>query len=500
VVNNFLKSLVLALVVLISACGKTTKESHENGSPWGKQESLPNVIIIYTDDQAQWALGAYGNNDIHTPNIDRLASEGMLFTRGFTKPVCSPSRVMLLTGRYSHRFDIPDFIPTDSKRGLPPGTPTIASILKRKGYATGLFGKWHLGYGEKFYPNNFGFDVAEGYRHLKHSKEEMLTPIDGTYIKYQKEFRLNPLHTDILADRAIDFIRTNQQKPFFLYLATHFPHLPWHPIPEHDEERYRGQVLSVPDTSDFKGLTKKTVTNTKLQDITRKYYACISNVDRNIGKILNVLDQQHLSENTILLFIGDNGFMIGHHGTFGKGNARKMYIDEKGKFTTRNNGTRPNMFDDSILVPFIVRWPGVIEPGTKNDEMVSTIDVLPTLIEAVGINTSSMQLDGQSLLPLFREDADSRWRTSYYDTYDMIHLGNNGEQPYMRMVRTNDWKFILYQDENGSPLANGTRHELFNLKADPKESSNLYGKKVVNDIQKKLEAQLKKWMKENQLK
>jgi len=135
----------------------------------------PNILLIYTDDHAQWAVGAYGNKDVHTPTMDRLAAEGMRFTQGFTKAVCSPSRAMVLTGLYTHRLGIPDYIaygnPVKEDVGLPAGTTTIASMLKQKGYATGLVGKWHLGYGPKYYPTNFGFDHAEGYRHIAPGKD-----------------------------------------------------------------------------------------------------------------------------------------------------------------------------------------------------------------------------------------------------------------------------------------------------------------------------------------
>ena len=136
----------------------------------------PNVLLIYTDDHAQWAVGAYGNEDVHTPTMDALAAEGMRFDRGFTKPVCSPSRAMVLTGLYSHRLGIPDFIPHGnpvvSGNGLPSGTPTIASVLKQSGYRTGLVGKWHLGYGEKYYPENFGFDDGQMVKVTTEAGEE----------------------------------------------------------------------------------------------------------------------------------------------------------------------------------------------------------------------------------------------------------------------------------------------------------------------------------------
>ena len=137
-------------------------------------EKRPNVLLIYTDDHAQWATGAYGNKEVHTPNMDRLAAEGLRFTQGFTKPVCSPSRAMLLSGQYSHRLGIPDYIPygnpVHAGNGLPAGTPTTASLLKGGGYAAGLVGKWHIGYGETYYPTRFGFDTAEGYRYVAPGK------------------------------------------------------------------------------------------------------------------------------------------------------------------------------------------------------------------------------------------------------------------------------------------------------------------------------------------
>lgn len=492
-----------------------------------KPEKQPNVLIIYTDDQAQWTVGAYGNKEVHTPNMDRLASEGVIFTQGFTKTVCSPSRAMLLTGIYSDKLGIPDFIPRGSgdlyaENGLPAGTPTIASMLKKTGYVTGLVGKWHLGYGEKYYPDLFGFDHAEGYRYVAPGDTSRILVNVMPYLMDGKEMGPqlidNPLHTDMLAEKAIDFIRTNRQKPFFLYLSTYLPHGPWDAVTEEDRAYYKDRTLTVPDPSSFPG--KPLVSKEQLQAMTRQYYTCVTDVDRNIGKVLDVLDELNLADNTIVIFIGDNGFMIGQHGLDGKGNAETLYVNQQGQNSTQSSGMpdksnisskelsdlvlhhvkRPNMFDNSIIVPFIIRWPGVVKPGTRSNALVSTIDILPTLAEINGIPTEDLHVDGSSLLPLLQGKADSKWRTAYCDTYNMIYLGNNGEKPYMRMIRTDDWKLILYEDENGLPLENGTRHELFNLKTDPGELKNLYGSKSVENIQGKLDSQLHKWMRENEFK
>jgi uncharacterized sulfatase len=460
----------------------------------------PNVLLIYTDDHAQWAVGSYGNKEIYTPNMDRLAAEGMRFTQGFTKPVCSPSRAMLLSGQYSHRLGIPDYIPygnpVHAGNGLPAGTPTIASLLKGAGYATGLVGKWHIGYGETYYPTRFGFDNAEGYRYIAPGKEFENTGqipylVDGqAQERFGKSATVASDCTTVLAERAIDFIQSNRKSPFFLFLSFYRPHLAWTPVPEQDFAHFKDRPITVPDPPPGSSVTRE-----KLEELTRLYYANISCADRNMGRVLDALDELGLAKSTIVIFIGDNGFMVGQHGLLGKGNARILHVAEKRGHLriSRERGTRANMFDDSVLVPFIVRWPGVVEPGTTSDALVSTIDVLPTLAVAAGAETPSC-VDGRSLLPLLRGDSDVAWRDAYCDTYDMIYLGDDGEKPHMRMIRTDDWKLVLYHDENGCPLDAGTRHELFDLKTDPGELTNLYGKPTAHNIQRKLEKRLADWM------
>ena len=461
------------------------------------QNKHPNILLVYTDDHAQWAVGAYGNNEVLTPNIDRLAADGMRFDQAFTKPVCSPSRAMLLSGQYSHRLAIPDYIPygnpVHAGNGLPAGTPTIASVLKNAGYATGLVGKWHIGYGEKYYPDNFGFDRAEGYRYIAPGKEypgvgRIPFLVDGQEDPHFGRSSDIPSDcTTILADRAIDFLQTNRTKPFFLYLAFYRPHLPWLRVPEKDYAPYKDQPLTVPDP-----LADSTVSHEKLQELTRLYYANVTCADRNLGRVLTTLDRLNLADNTIVIFIGDNGFMVGHHNLLGKGNARRLHVNQRGRIS-RDRGTRANMFDESVRVPFIVRWPGTVKPATSSDALISTIDVFPTLADATGRKTPST-VDGQSLLPLLKGNPDVDWRNAYCDTYDMIYLGDNGEKPHMRMIRTHDWKLILHNDENGNPLDNGRRHELFHLATDPGEHNNLYGRATAKDIQQDLQAQLEAWM------
>ncbi len=459
----------------------------------------PNVLLIYTDDHAQWAVGAYGNKEVHTPNIDRLAAEGVRFTQGFTKPVCSPSRAMLLTGQYSHRLGIPDYIPYGNPihagNGLPAGTPTIASVLGSVGYTTGLVGKWHLGYGEKYYPRRFGFDTAEGYRYIAPGKRydnpgRIPYLVDGKERKrFGKSADVASDCTTILADRAIDFLQSNREAPFFLFLSFYRPHLAWLPVPDQDFARYQDRPVTVPDPP-----TGGSVTKEKLEELTRLYYANITCADRNMGRVFAALDELGLAKNTLVIFIGDNGFMVGQHGLLGKGNARRLHVNERGRIS-RERGTRANMFDESVLVPFIVRWPGVVKPGTTSEALVSTIDVLPTLAEIASVEAPS-GVDGRSLVPLLKGEPNAAWRDAYFDTYDMIYLGDDGEKPHMRMMRTDDWKLVLYHDEQGNPLDGGRRHELFDLERDPRELDNLYGKPPAATVQPNLEEKLRAWMRD----
>ena len=276
----------------------------------------PNILLIYTDDHAQWAVGAYGNKDVNTPNMDRLAQEGMRFTQGFTKAVCSPSRAMVLTGLYTHRLGIPDYIaygnPVKEDVGLPAGT-TIASMLKQRGYGTGLVGKWHLGYGPKYYPTKFGFDHAEGYRYIAPGADPAGVGRIPYWVNGREvtRFRSATNHTDVLAERAIDFIERNRKEPFFLFLSIYLPHLPWGAITDADKAHYAGKDLTLPNTD--------AIDREELLRLTRLYYANITCADRNIGRVLDRLDELKLADNTLVFFIGDNGFMVGQHDLLGKG-------------------------------------------------------------------------------------------------------------------------------------------------------------------------------------
>jgi len=423
----------------------------------GKQ---PNILFINTDDQARWGVGAYGNTEIHTPNMDRLAAEGMKFTRAFTCPVCSPSRAMVMTGCYNHQVGVEDWIGVREPVGLPINVPTLAEELKRAGYRTGLVGKWHLGHTKaEFYPTNRGFDYfAGGLR----GSSEMMDPIlleNGMTRQYKGGL------TDVLADFALGFLRTYREQPFALFFHPFRPHAPYVPVPEQDREPYRGKKLTVPEVE---GVPRE-----RIREITEKYYASISSVDRNLGRILAELERLGVLDDTIIIFTGDNGYNIGHHGMWHKGNGSLLATGE----------TRPNIFDTSAMVPLIIRYPGLVSPGSVCNEMVSSLDYFPTLLELAGVGRRpGVLLEGLSMMPLLRGE-QTVWRDELYLIYNQHHYRPHAQ---MRMIRTREWKLIHHYEP-------GMGHELYDLKNDPGETANLYDKPGVRNVQNELQKKLVLW-------
>jgi len=422
----------------------------------------PNILFINTDDQAQWALGAYGNAEIHTPNMDRLAAEGIKFTRAFTCPVCSPSRAMTMTGCYNHQLGIDDWIAPSEPAGLPSNVPTLAEELKRAGYRTALVGKWHLGHTRQaFHPTNRGFDYFAGFLQGSAKMMDPVLEVNGSTRQFKGGL------TDVLADFAIRFLKTYRREPFALFFHPFRPHGPYVPVPEEDWEPYRGKKLSVPRVEG--------VPEERLREITEKYYASVSSVDRNLGRLLAELEKLGVLDQTLIVFTGDNGYNIGQHGLWHKGNGRLM----------ASGRGRPNIFDTSALVPLIIRYPALARPGSVCEEMVSSLDHFPTLLNIAGRDRRpGLLLEGMDMTPLLKSER-TLWRDELFLVYDQHHY-----QPHarMRMIRTREWKLIHHYEE-------GMGHELYNLSGDPGETTNLFGEPEVEKIQRELDRRLVLWEK-----
>ncbi len=326
----------------------------------------PNVVFLYTDDQARWGMGAYGNTEIQTPNMDRLARDGARFLNAFTAtPVCSPSRAGMFTGRLGSQVGIHDWINpnTEPELGLDPSAILWPELLRGSGYTTGLFGKWHLGLPARYHPTRQGYDHFLGFLGGGNRPIDPTLEVEGT------EKKLDGSLPDILVDDAIRFVEANQDRPFLVSVHFRAPHAPYAPVPEVDSAPFRDLDPTIPDVP---GLPIE-----RVKRLTREYYGSIHSVDRNMGRLLDRLDELGLRENTIVIFTSDHGYMIGHHGLWHKGNATWLV---EGK-----TGRRPNMFEEAIRVPLIVRWPGVVQPGTTIEQTVTNLDTFPTVLDMVGI-------------------------------------------------------------------------------------------------------------------
>ena len=414
----------------------------------------PNVVFVYTDDQAPTAVGALGNKELKTPNMDRLSREGAHLRNAFvTTPVCSPARAGVMTSRYGTELGILDWISPrrEPTLGLDPQTVTWPELLSQAGYANGLVGKWHLGTEDRFHPTRTGFQYFMGFREGGTRVKDPPLEIDGQKRPFQG------FTTDILTDHAIDFIRQHQKRPFVLCLHFRAPHAPWLPVRDEDWAPYENLDPTIPNP-DFPKLNVA-----KIKRMTREYYASVASVDRNLGRLLGELDKLGLTNNTLVIYTSDHGYNLGHHGVWYKGNAQWQLTElPPQKWPHIPPKQRPNLFDQSLRVPTVVRWPAVIKPGTVITETVSNLDWYPTLLAVAGVALPpDVLIRGRSFLPLLRgEKVD--WNNDLYAEYSMKH----GAQTHMRAYRTTKWK--LMRDFN-----NPGRAELYDLENDPAETTNL---------------------------
>jgi choline-sulfatase len=424
-----------------------------------------NLISIVTDDQAAWSIGAYGNRESRTPNMDRLAREGARFLNAFAStPVCSPSRATFLTGRYGTQVGVTDWITPKQAQaglGLPSDSVTWPKVLQQQGYKTGLIGKWHLGSQPQFHPTRLGFDSFMGAPAGSFRPKDPELEVNGQLTK------IEGFGADILTDAALRFIESNRAGPFALLIHFREPHMPYDPVPEADSAPFKELDPTVPP-----GLGTNT---TQVKQWTRLYYGAVHSVDRNLGRLLARLDELRLSENTIVMLTSDHGYMIGHHGLHAKGNGYR--IGRARGSTPRQ--TRPNMFEESIRIPLIVRWPGVIKPGLEIPKPVSNLDTYATVLSMLGAKPpQNWKQEGVDLTPLLRGKRDTP-HAEIYAQYDL----QNDAVDFMRMIRTDEWKLVRHYFSDGAD-------ELYHLRDDPGETQNLYNDprhtRTLAELQKKL--------------
>lgn len=454
--------LAFGLFALISCqSDKVSKETNNN--------SLPNIVLIYADDMGFGDLASYGALDYETPNLDKLASEGMRFTNFcVAQAVCSASRAAILTGCYSNRVGIAGALNPHAKIGLNPEEETIAELVKRAGdYKCAMYGKWHLGHLKQFLPSNQGFDdyvgipysndmwkwtydmkLATPQTHARKASYPELPIMAGdTVWKTVEDLKGQDQLTTIYTEKAVEFIKENKDNPFLLCVPHSMPHVP----------------LGVSDK--FRGKSKQGL-----------FGDVIMELDWSVGMIMKELDKHGLTENTLVIFTSDNGPWI----NFGEHAGSTGGLRE-GKGTIFEGGNR---------VPCVMRWPKEIPAGSICNQLASTIDFLPTIAEILKVSPPEKKIDGVNILPLLKGEEGAKPRETFYYYYHGSAL---------EAVRKDNWKLVFphksrtyegfepgHAGNKGEVGVLQTGLELYDLRRDQGERYNVleYYPEIVEELQK----------------
>ncbi len=478
--------LWITLIVVMGAVGLT------HGA-----DERPNILFVFTDDHAAHAISAYGSKINRTPNLDRLAKEGMLFRHCFvTNAICGPSRAVILTGKHSH---LNGFIQNGDR--FDGSQTTFPKLLREAGYETAVIGKWHLA------SEPTGFDhwnvlIGQG----PYYNPPMIR--DGERVEHEG------YTTDIITDLALDWLKTgrDRDKPFMLMYQHKAPHRPWEPGPKHltmyddadipepttlfDDYAGRGSAAKMqkmtiandlsdrdlklipppnltpaqlatwnaaygPKNQAFEkaNLSGDALVRWKYQRYIKDYLRCVASVDDNLGRVLDYLDESGLSKNTVVIYSSDQGWYLGDHGWYDK---RWMY-------------------EESLRMPLIVRWPGVAAAGSEDSHMVSNLDFAQTFLEIAGARQPE-EMQGRSLAPLLRGESPTDWRTSFYYHYYEFPGAHSVQRHYG--VRTDRYKLIYFYTLD--------EWEMYDLREDPDELQSVYGQVGYAGVQRFLHAELQR--------
>lgn len=441
-----LAAIPLTILPFASYAAKTSKSI---------DKSRPNVIVIMTDDQGYADVGPFGATGFSTPNVDRMAQQGLIMTDWYSAaPTSTPSRAGLMTGCYPQRVGLPFVVFPRHDRGLDPSEMTLAEVFKAAGYATGCVGKWHLGHLRGALPLQHGFDTYFG---LPYSNDMKAIGHDGPalvsgndVIEYAPDqSQLTTRYTDF----ATDFIDSHKESPFFLYFAHTMPHIP----------------LAVSDK--FKGKSEQGL-----------YGDVIMEIDWSIGQLYEALRRNGIEENTWVVYISDNGpwLRFGNHG----GKATPL---RDGKGTTFDGGQRTFC---------LMTWPAVIKPGSKCSEMASHIDIVPTAAKMLGVALPDHTIDGKDIMPLISgaRNAKTPHDAFYYYRVDSVEAVRSGD---WKLVVPHTYQSVIVAGKDGKGGKVGQAHEprgLYNLREDIGEQNNLVDK--YPGLADKLEAKLREFDRE----
>ena len=422
----------------------------------------PNIVYILADDLGWTDTATYGSKYYETPNIDRLAAQGLKLMRYHNCQNCQPTRAALMTGQYAprtgtytvggiDRFDwqTRPLRPVDNVQNLPLEKITIAQTLKAAGYSTGMFGKWHLGNGPEYHPAKRGFDeaIVSNGKHFDFDTNPKTEYPQGQYL------------ADFLTDKATDFIRRHKDGPFFLYLPHFGVHSPHQAKPELIEK-----FKAKPGVAGHNNPT---------------YAAMIYSVDESVGRIVALLDELKLADNTVVIFSSDNG---------GVGGYVREGVKQAGDITdnTPLRSGKGSLYEGGIRDPFVVRWPGQVKAGTTCDVPTIHVDVFPTFAELAGAKLPTSQtLDGESMVALFRNPSANLKREAIYQHFPG-YLGagpGSWRTTPVGLIQAGDWKLMEFFEDG--------RLELYNLRDDIGETNNLAQKMPAKT--KELHAKMLAW-------
>ena len=452
--------------------------------------SRPNILFIMSDDHASHAISAYGSRINRTPHIDRIAAEGMRFDNCFcTNSICTPSRAAILTGTYNHVNGV-----TTLSTHLDGRLLNYPKLLQQHGYQTAVVGKWHLGHGGIHDPTGFDYwNVLPG-QGLYHDPEMIEMGERSTRSGYA---------TDLITDYSLEWLRgRDRDRPFCLMVHHKAPHRPWEPDDKH-AAMYEDEDIPQPETFDDdysnraqaaaaarmrverdlnaedlkvpvpEGLSPAEEKNWKYQRYIKDYLRCVASIDDNVGRLLDFIDEEGIGEETIVIYTSDQGFFLGDHGWYDK------------RF----------MYEESLRMPFLIRYPREVAPGSVNGDMILNVDFPATFLDCAGVDMPS-SFQGRSFRPLLRgEETPADWQTSMYYRYWMHGAHHNVCAHYG--VRTLRYKLIYYYgDPLGQKGAVGPKMqpewELFDLEKDPCELNSVYSDPEYADVVAELKAELER--------
>lgn len=438
----------------------------------------PNIVYIMSDDHAAHAMSCYGSRINQTPNIDRIANEGMLLENCFcTNSICTPSRATILTGTYSHVNGVYTL-----DEGLDGRQENVAKLLQSAGYQTAIVGKWHLGHGGVHDPTGFDYwNVLPGQGAYHNPK----------MYEMGEERHYEGYVTDIITDVALEWLEgRDQDKPFFLMVHHKAPHRPWKPDEKH-MHLYEDVEIPYPETFDDdysnrskaaqvakmrmedlrphdvkvdppEGLSPDELKKWKYQRYIKDYLRCVASIDDNVGRLLDWLDDAGLTEDTIVIYTSDQGFFLGDHGWFDK------------RF----------FYEESVRMPFVIRYPREIPAGSTSDAIVLNIDFAPSFLDYAGA-PESQRMQGVSARSVFKGERPDDWRTSMYYRYYM-HCDRDHNVYAHYGIRTHRFKLIYYYETEPDP----PEWELFDLEKDPYELNNVYNDPAYAEEVRRLKEEL----------